>query len=125
MVSRNRLHNANNEAQGAFTRVLCVCSAGLLRSPTLAWVLSQDPYNFNTRAVGMVDDYALVPIDEVHVAWADKIVFAEMSHFMHFKALFPETPNVDKIVLALPDIYEYRDPKLVQLAREQLATHFF
>jgi len=64
MSLRNRIHNSSNPYQGKFKRVLCVCSAGLLRSPTTAFVLSQEPYNYNTRAAGIVDDYALVPVDE-------------------------------------------------------------
>ena len=48
-IYRNRLSNVNNRFQGNFKRVLYVCSAGLLRSPTLAEILSQAPYNFNTR----------------------------------------------------------------------------
>lgn len=50
----NRIANASNKFQGSYKRVLCVCSAGLLRSPTAALVLSKDPYNFNTRACGAV-----------------------------------------------------------------------
>jgi len=33
------------------------------------FVLSQEPYNYNTRAAGIVDDYALVPVDEVLLNW--------------------------------------------------------
>ena len=67
-IHRNRLGNVNNGFQGKFRRALCVCSAGLLRSPTLAEILSQAPYNFNTRAVGITKEFALIPIDMAHVA---------------------------------------------------------
>lgn len=70
----NRLDNARNEFQGEYKRVLCVCSAGLLRSPTTAVVLSSEPYNFNTRAAGLVREFALVPVDKVLLFWADEIV---------------------------------------------------
>jgi predicted protein tyrosine phosphatase len=125
---RNRLHNASNRAQGARKRVLTVCSAGLLRSPTLAWILSNAPYNYNTRSVGMVHDYALIPIDEVHVRWADVIVFAEFSHFQHFTAMFPNykeiIPDTQLFVLDIPDDYAMRDPELVRIAEDQLAKYF-
>ncbi len=62
----NRLHNMRNPHQGSNKKVLCVCSAGLLRSPTLAWILSNEPFNFNTRAVGTSSEYALIVLDEVH-----------------------------------------------------------
>ena len=49
----NRIANSTNPFQKDYKRVLCVCSAGLLRSPTAAYVLSQAPYNYNTRAAGL------------------------------------------------------------------------
>ena len=52
MSLMNRLGNSKNPYQGDFKKVLCVCSAGLLRSPTAAWVLSNAPFNFNTREIG-------------------------------------------------------------------------
>ena len=47
MSKMNRLANTQNKYQGKYKKVLCVCSAGLLRSPTAALVLSQEPFNFN------------------------------------------------------------------------------
>lgn len=126
-ASRNRLGNATNPYQGDFKRVLCVCSAGLLRSPTLAWVLSQDPYNFNTRAVGWNHDFALIPVDEAHIKWADQIVFVEPSVERGFLSLLNDevkerlTRTKELITLNIPDNYEYRDPKLVEIIREQYA----
>lgn len=70
----NRKWNSHNEYQGKHKRVLCVCSAGLLRSPTAAWVLSNPPYNFNTRAAGIDVGHALIPVDDVLIEWADEIV---------------------------------------------------
>ena len=58
---RNRLHNATNPYQGSYKKVLCVCSAGMLRAPTAAVVLSRPPYDFNTRAVGTDLGTALIP----------------------------------------------------------------
>ena len=65
MSTMNRMSTVHNRYQGDYKRVLCVCSAGLLRSPTAALVLAQDPYNYNTRAVGVTQDFALVPVDRV------------------------------------------------------------
>ena len=44
-----RLELVNHDRQWVekHRRVLCVCSAGMLRSATMAWVLSNSPYNFN------------------------------------------------------------------------------
>lgn len=121
----NRIGNAGNRYQGDFKRVLCVCSAGLLRSPTAALVLSQDPYNFNTRAVGISQEYALVPLETVHLHWADEIVTMEKSHTEAVQALFEKIGWVDhapKIVeLGIPDNFEYRNPKLIELIKQTYA----
>ena len=65
MSLMNRLANTHNHYQGDAKRVLCVCSAGLLRSPTAAFVLSQEPFGFNTRAAGIAEDFALIVVDDV------------------------------------------------------------
>lgn len=113
----NRLHNATNPYQGKFKRVLCVCSAGLLRSPTAAVVLSQDPFNFNTRAVGLDESHALIPIDQVHVAWADEIVVMSTSQSIEIKRKFETNKPIR--ILDIPDSFSYRDPKLMELIKER------
>ena len=117
MSLRNRLHNCSNGYQGRHKRVLCVCSAGLLRSPTIAWVLSQPPYSYNTRAVGYTAEYALIPLDPVHIAWADEVVCADDLAAQACVAL----GRVPDVQLNLPDIYAYRDPELVALIEERYA----
>ena len=118
----NRLANTKNPYQGKFKKVLCVCSAGLLRSPSLAWVLSNPPYNCNTRAAGMDNEYALVPVDEVLLEWCEEIVCAEKSHADDLKELFRGNENLKKpiVVLDIPDSYRMRDPKLIAIINDQL-----
>ena len=121
MSCYNRLGNARNIYQTDIKKVLCVCSAGLLRSPTIAVVLSQEPYNYNTRAAGLSEEYALILVDDVLLHWADEIVCAEswMSQEIEemLKALSME--HKDIIALDIPDKYEYRNPELMQLIREK------
>ena len=125
MTSFNRLHNTRNPNQGLAKKVLCVCSAGLLRSPTLAWILSNDPFNFNTRAVGTSDNYALIVLDEVQLQWADAVVFVDDSNYItacyEHKELID---NMEHYVLQIPDVYQFRHPKLVEIATEQLKEVF-
>ena len=119
----NRLWNINNPHQGKYPRVLCVCSAGLLRSPTVALVLAVE-YGYNTRAVG-TEDYALIRMDDVHIAWADIIVFVNKETEKRAKQMFSRELNECRIVtLDLPDIYGYRDPKMESLILEQALIHF-
>ena len=114
----NRLHNCQNPYQGNFPRVLVVCSAGLLRSPTVSWVLGQDPWNYNCRAAG-VYDYALIPVDKVLLTWAEKILCLEKEHEVIIRAKLAEYA-IDKNVgiLAIPDSYAYRSPELISKIRE-------
>jgi predicted protein tyrosine phosphatase len=121
-VTMNRLHNAKNQNQGDHKKVLCVCSAGLLRSPTAAWVLSHEPYNFNTRAAGSDEDFALIPVDEVLLTWAELVVCMDGRQAAHVRALLKtlklsDPPKV--ISLDIPDQFRYRDPELVNLIRER------
>lgn len=115
----NRIGNAGNRYQGSYKRVLCVCSAGLLRSPTAALVLSQDPFNYNTRAVGISNEYALIPLESVHLHWADEIVTMEKRHAEQVRlalknaGLSVYAPPV--YVLDIPDNYTYRDPELMKM----------
>lgn len=69
----NRKHNATNPYQGKAKKVLCVCSAGLLRSPTAANVLHRE-FGFNTRSAGLEPDFALIPVDDILLHWADAVV---------------------------------------------------
>jgi predicted protein tyrosine phosphatase len=114
-----------NPNQGPAKKVLCVCSAGLLRSPTLAWILSNDPFNYNTRAVGTSNEYALIALDEVQLQWADAVVFVDDNNYItacyEHKELID---NMEHYVLEIPDIYEFRHPKLVEAATVQLKEAF-
>jgi predicted protein tyrosine phosphatase/protein-L-isoaspartate O-methyltransferase len=111
----NRAYNAGNPFQGNYKKVLCVCSAGLLRSPTTAVVLSQEPYNYNTRAVGLDTSFALIPIDSTLCAWADEIVCMNQSQKTQIEKDFE--PECSVISLDIPDSYSYRDPELIELIK--------
>lgn len=109
MSNLNRLWNCKNGYQGDTKKVLCVCSSGLLRSPTAAVILSQPPYNYNTRAVGVDKSHALIPIDQVLLEWADEIICMDSDHEKEIRHL------TDKpiVVLGIPDEFGYMDGALV------------
>lgn len=112
-MSMNRLHNSKNMHQGTHKKVLCVCSAGLLRSPTAALILAQEPYNFNTRAVGLETDFALVPIDDVLLEWADEVVCMTQEQGATLKKMGAKNLKI----LNVPDNFAYRDPELIELIK--------
>ncbi len=123
MSTFNRLANAANRFQGDRPRVLCVCSAGLLRSPTVAWILSNEPFGFNNRAAGSSPAFALIPVDDVLIHWADKIVFVKQENFEEVLTKF-DIARKDSIILDLLDEFEFRDPELVRIATAQLIEAF-
>lgn len=120
----NRLDTCKNKHQGEFKRVLCVCSAGLLRSPTAAMVLAQAPYNFNTRAAGLTKEFALVPVDPVLIEWADEIVCMTAAQEMELRERFLQGSFKKRIVvLNIDDRFEYRNPELIELIKRAYETY--
>ena len=135
MISRNKLGVVNNVYQGKHKKVLTVCSAGCLRSPTAAHILSSDPWNFNTRCAGTSEEYAIVPLSEALIIWADVILC--MDDYQHL--LINNIQN--KLVLEcedtmheyqykpvhnlfIDDNYSYRDPKLVEIMTNKFKELF-
>ena len=125
----NRLANAKNPWQGNFKKVLCVCSAGLLRSPTIAWILSNKPYNCNTRACGISQEYALIPLDAALIYWADEIVCAHEDHYRAVKKAIEDNKfTVLKkpiYTLDIEDEFKTRDPKLIKIIQSELERVYF
>lgn len=114
MQELNRKHNSKNPHQGPYSKVLCVCSAGLLRSPTAALVLSQEPFNFNTRAAGLTPDFALVRVDDVLLHWADLVVCMELEQFETLQGKHPAI-----VCLEIEDSFAYRDENLIALIKSK------
>ena len=126
----NALHNVTNPHQGPEKRVLCLCSAGLLRSATAATVL-QNKYNYNTRNAG-VADYALIPVSTALLEWADEIICVEQEvdvqlmndiRLLVNQGLWVEE-DIDEIrrktvTLDIPDIYERMSSTLQRIIVEQ------
>lgn len=109
----------SNSYQGDYKRVLTVCSANMLRSPTIAMVLSMPPYDYNTRSAG-IHSFALIPVTEELLFWADEIVCADTEHALTIRDKLMEL-NLDKPVvnLRIPDNYEYRNPELIMMIRRR------
>lgn len=123
-MSKNRWANLNNVYQTKAKRVLAVCSAGMLRAPTLANVLWKE-WAYNTRSCGMTD-FALIPIDEELIVWADEIVFVSCDVWLNTPVRIQDTIAEfgKKIVcLSIPDDYEWGDAELMKMCLEQYSEH--
>ena len=113
----------DNPYQGKKHRMLWVCSAGLLRSPTGAFVASQRGYN--TRACGSSQAYALINLSGNLIDWADTIVFVNEENLHQALETFEGTGYDDDIeakavVLDIPDRFEAFDTYLQKLLNEGL-----
>lgn len=102
-----------------YKHVLCICAAGMLRSPTAALVLSREPFDYDTRAAGI--DCGLIPVSDTLVQWADEIVFMEPRMRESIKERIYASGLNRPVMkcLNIPDDYDYRDPALMQLIRER------
>lgn len=117
--TKNQLYNVNNEFQGTTKKVLTVCSAGLLRSATLQNLLIKE-YGFNVRNCGTDESYALIPISEALVLWADEIVFVNKQNYNSVYEELKRLEVLDKCkVLNIPDAYAFNEPELVDICRKQ------
>lgn len=117
--TKNQLYNITNASQGETKKVLTVCSAGLLRSATLQNMLIKE-YGYNVRNCGTVESYALIPISEALIKWADEIVFVNEENYRDVYNDLKQFNLLDKCyVLDIPDIYNFNDPELVRICKEQ------
>ena len=109
----------DNPYQGSDTKVLFVCSAGILRSATAARIYAK---KYNTRAAGSAS-YALIPVSHELLLWADEVVFVNHENYLATKIKF----DLDEIkergtivtVLDIPDDYEHMHPKLIKHFEKQ------
>jgi predicted protein tyrosine phosphatase len=102
--------------QGDYPKVLCVCSAGLLRSATASFVFSNPPFNFNVRCCG-TEEYALIPVTRELLLWADYAIVCAETHHAHKIEKMLENIEIERDIYSLniSDDYDYRDPDLIKL----------
>ena len=130
MLSYTQIKVIENRHQGSAKRVLCLCSIGILRSPTAALQLHKI-YNYNTRSAGLDID-ALIPLSPQLFLWAQEIVVMEQEHLDMLQTLanqWVEDGIINQnmadyalertIVLNIPDKYSYMDPELITLIIEK------
>lgn len=118
-LTRNNMNVCHNIWQGEAKRVLTVCSAGCLRSPTAAVVLQRE-FGHNTRAAGIEARYAIVPVTDVLLYWAEEIVV--MNGWMGEEILSRlDKLGLDRNILSLEieDCYAYMEKDLQQAILER------
>ena len=114
----------NNPYQGDAPRWLFVCSAGLLRSPTGAALAVKK--GLNARSCGSNFNYALIPCSANLIRWANRIVFVNEENLEQLEDNFLghdyylSLIDRKKLVLNIPDNYEYMHPELVAEFEKQI-----
>ncbi len=115
----------DNQYQGTRKRLLFVCSAGLLRSPTAAAVATSLGYNARSCGTG---SYALIQLSANLIYWAQKIVFVnEENYYEAIDLLVGQQDLLDEMadkhtVWDIPDHYNYMDVELVSKCHELLGA---
>lgn len=120
-ATRNQLANVSNPYQGKKAKLLFVCSAGLLRSPTSANIIHKE-LGYNTRACGSSTDFALIPITEALIHWADEIVFVNQDNLDDLDTEEKDLIScLDKTisVLNIPDEYDWGSVELEKIILNQ------
>lgn len=106
-----------NPYQGTDKKVLFVCSAGILRSATGARLYAK---KYNTRCAGTGLSYALIPLTEVLMDWADEIVFVNPYNHAEAGFHFDIEAYKDKIkILNIPDEHEHMSAGLIDAFVQQ------
>lgn len=105
-----------NYSQGNSLKVVFVCSAGMLRSPTAARIAGE--YGINARSAGSHTHLALIPLSANLIHWADKIVFMNSSNELEAYSRIREQQLVDQlkeksVCWDIEDVYNYMDDSLV------------
>ncbi|MFV0513435.1 MAG: low molecular weight protein tyrosine phosphatase family protein [Jhaorihella sp.] len=100
-------------------KVLFVCTANKLRSPTAENVFRDFP-GIEAVSAG-TDSEAPNPLTKELVASADLIFAMETHHRERIRKKYKSRPADNRIItLYIPDVYERGDPELVQLLRDKV-----
>ncbi|MEI9966390.1 MAG: protein tyrosine phosphatase [Candidatus Moraniibacteriota bacterium] len=101
-------------------KLLFVCSANMMRSPT-AEDLFKDSLQYEAKSAGILP-MSVTHITQSHLNWADRVFLMsekEDGHLTYLRNHFDiEGKNIE--VLEIPNIYQRGDPKLVELLQKRL-----
>lgn len=100
-------------------KILFVCTANRLRSPTAEAVFADHP-GIEARSAGL-DAACPRPLSAQLVGWADRLLVMEQRHRKIIKRRFGEAlGDRPLIVLGIPDDYEFMQPELGALLKERV-----
>jgi predicted protein tyrosine phosphatase len=107
----------------AVKRVLFVCSANQLRSPTAEQLFAGRP-GFEVASAGL-NRTAAIPVTPELLEWADVIFVMERQHRTKLANRFRRHLRSKRLIcLDIPDEFEFMDPKLVAILNAKLESFF-
>ena len=117
----------NNHSQGNDLRVVFVCSAGLLRSPSAARIAGE--YRINARSAGSHLHYALIPLSANLIKWAHWVVFMNPENEFEITMKIPDADLLEltrdkSIVWNIEDTYNYMEESLEWILRKKIEETF-
>ena len=102
--------------------MLFICSRNRWRSPTAEALFKNHP-RYEARSAG-TSDSARIKVTTCHLGWADLIFCMERKHAELLRERFPaELADKPLIALGIPDDFQFMDPALIELLRDELAAH--
>lgn len=100
-------------------KLLFICTVNRMRSCTAETVYSANPA-YDVRSAGIAPTAPNQVTAEL-LRWADKVFVMENMHRAFITEKFPDIDLSTKlIVLAIPDIFYYMEPELVDLLRKKV-----
>ena len=103
-------------------KLLFICSANVLRSPTAEAVFSAYP-GIEAQSAGTNHD-AETPISGDQIEWADLIFVMETIHRKKLQQRFCTLLRRRKVVvLAIPDQFAYMDPQLIKILKKKVTPY--
>jgi len=103
-------------------RLLFICSANKLRSPTAEQVFSEYP-DIEATSAGLNHD-AADPLTAEHLEDIDIVFVMERTHRNKLSKKFkPHLKSARVICLNIPDEFEYMQPELITLLKARVTPH--
>jgi predicted protein tyrosine phosphatase len=103
-------------------RLLFICSANKLRSPTAEQVFSEYP-DIEATSAGLNHD-AADPLTPEHLEDVDIVFVMERMHRNKLSKKFkPHLKSARVICLNIPDEFEYMQPELITLLKARVTPH--
>jgi predicted protein tyrosine phosphatase len=103
-------------------RLLFICSANRLRSPTAEQVFGEYP-DVETRSAGLNHD-AVDPLTAEHLEDIDIVFVMEKTHRNKLSKTFrPHLKSARVICLNIPDDFEFMQPELITVLKARVTPH--